>query len=229
MDLYGKTSRSIPQKILIHLIEVAILFYSYRILFHHGGDWLVKELQPENGADVLLRRQFLFGFNVVTFLRIAYAMIFLIKRKIPWEEAIGVPMAFALYYLGFSFLVIPSSHDTGILEILAILVFLTGCLLNTGGEILRDRWKRNPDNRGKLYTGGFFRYSRHINYFGDILWVTGFAMLTRNPWSAVIPVLLFCFFAFFNAPKLDDYLSKKYGKAFDDYAAGTRMLIPFIY
>ncbi len=108
-------------------------------------------------------------------------------------------------------------------------IFPTLSVLNTGGEILRNQWKKNPDNKGKMYTGGFFKYSRHINYFGDLLWVTAYADITRNWYAVSIPVLLFCFFAFYNAPKLDKHLRDKYGKDYDDYASKTKMLIPFIY
>gem|GEM_PF-2489823 len=47
--------------------------------------------------------------------------------------------------------------------------------------------------------------------------------------SASIPIFLFCFFAFYNAPKLDVYLKEKYGADYDAYAKKTKMLIPFLY
>lgn len=62
-----------------------------------------------------------------------------------------------------------------------------------------------------------------------MLWVTAYALITRNWYAVSIPVFLFCFFAFYNAPKLDKYLNNKYGAAFKRYAETTKMLIPFIY
>ncbi|MBI1221171.1 MAG: DUF1295 domain-containing protein [Bacteroidetes bacterium] len=156
-------------------------------------------------------------------------MFFLLKRKIPWEESISVPLAFAMYYIGYPLFVLPVDMPVDSYDYLTIVLFVLGCFLNTGGEVLRDRWKRNPENKGKLYTGGLFKYSRHINYFGDLLWVTAYALMTRNPYSAFIPVFLFCFFAFFNAPALDKYLKKKYGEQYDAYAKKTKMLIPFLF
>ena len=102
-------------------------------------------------------------------------------------------------------------------------------VLNSAGEILRNQWKKSPENIGKIYTDGFFKYSRHINYFGDLLWVIAYAMITKNVWSISIPIFLFSFFAFYNAPKLDKYLKEKYGNDYDEYAKKTKMLIPFIY
>jgi protein-S-isoprenylcysteine O-methyltransferase Ste14 len=229
MDLYGQKSKSIPQKIIIHILEIIFIGLSYWILFQSGGDFFEKNLHIQNAAGNSERRMIIFLFNIIIFLRIGYAMIFLVKRRIPWEESISVPIAFALYYVGFPLFVLPTSTMIGGLDYFAVALFLAGCILNSGGEILRGRWKRNPGNAGKIYKGGFFKYSRHINYFGDILWVLAYSMVTRNWYSVIIPVFLFFFFAFYNAPKLDNYLKQKYGKEYDEYAKKTKMLIPFIF
>ncbi|MBK7408109.1 MAG: DUF1295 domain-containing protein [Saprospirales bacterium] len=141
----------------------------------------------------------------------------------------SVPFAFSLYFVGFPLFVLPNSQPIDGLDYFAIAIFVLGCVLNSGGEILRHQWKKKPENKGKIYTQGFFKYSRHINYFGDILWVTAYALMTKNLWSATIPIFLFAFFAFYNAPKLDEYLKEKYGKDYEEYAKKTKMLIPFLY
>lgn len=156
-------------------------------------------------------------------------MFFLLKRKIPWQESFGIPFAFAIYYIGYSLLVLPASTPVNGLDYFAAALFIFGCTLNTRGEILRNRWKKNSANKGKIYTNGFFKYSRHINYFGDILWVTAYALITKNWYAVFIPILLFCAFAYYNAPKLDKYLKNKYGKDYEEYEKKTKMLIPFIY
>jgi protein-S-isoprenylcysteine O-methyltransferase Ste14 len=69
--------------------------------------------------------------------------------------------------------------------------------------------------------------SRHINYFGDLVWVSAYALLTRNPWSIVIPMLLFVFFRLYNAPQLDRHLREKYPE-FAAYERTTKMIIPFV-
>ncbi len=229
MELYGQQSKSIPQKIIIHLIEILLLWLSFWILFQNGGDWITNHLHIRNAQEGNDRRKLIFVFNIIIFLRLAYMMLFLLKRKIPWEESISVPFAFAVYYIGYSLFVLPTAEPFGKIDYLAMAVFTIGCVLNSGGEILRNRWKRVPTNKGKIYTQGFFKYSRHINYFGDILWVTAYALVTRNWYAVSIPIFIFLFFALYNAPKLDQYLKEKYGKAYDEYARKTKMLIPFIY
>ena len=229
MELYGQNSKSIPQKIIIHLIEILMLWLSYWILFQSGGAWFEKHLHILNATENIDRRIIVFTFNILIFLRLAYMMIVLLKRKIPWEESVSVPFAFAVYFIGYSLFVLPISAPIDGLDYFAIALFIIGCILNSGGEILRNKWKKKPENKGKIYTKGFFKYSRHINYFGDILWVIAFALVTKNWYSITIPVFLFSFFAFYNAPKLDKYLKYKYGEGYDEYAKKTKMLIPFIY
>jgi len=229
MELYGQTSKSIPQKIVIHLIEIVFILLSYWILFQEGGNWCQSHLHIHNAEGGVARRIVIFSFNIITFLRLAYMMFFLLKRKIPWEESISVPFAFALYFIGFALFVLPVDLPIDGLDYFAIALFVIGCILNSGSEILRNSWKQKPEHKGKLYTRGFFKYSRHINYFGDVLWVTAYALITRNWYAVSIPVFLFCFFAFYNAPKLDKYLRTKYGAAFEHYAKTTKMIIPFIY
>lgn len=228
MELYGQSNKSIPQKIVIHILEIILIWLSFWILFQDGGNWLADKIGIHVSQQTD-RRVIIFVFNIITFLRFAYMMIFLLKRNIPWEESISVPMAFGLYYVGFSILVLPSATSLDALDYFAVAIFIAGSVLNSGGEILRNRWKQNPENKGKIYTEGFFKYSRHINYFGDLLWVIGYAIITRNLLATGIPLFLFCFFAFYNAPKLDQYLKSKYGKDYDAYASKTKMLIPFIY
>jgi protein-S-isoprenylcysteine O-methyltransferase Ste14 len=229
MDLYGQESKSIPQKIVIHAIEILLLWLSYEILFQDGGNWVEQHLHIRNSSQYINRRLIIFAFNIIIFIRLAYMMFFLLKRKIPWEESISVPLAFALYFIGFPLFVLPIARSIDALDYFTIVLFVVGCFLNSAGEIKRNTWKKNPENKGKIYTEEFFKYSRHINYFGDILWVTAYALMTRNWYAATIPAFLFCFFAFYNAPKLDKYLKNKYGKEYDDYATKTKMLIPFIF
>lgn len=227
--MYGQESQSIPQKILIHLLELGLLGLAYWLLFLRGGDVVEARLGIHNAELTYGRRILIYLFHLIIFVRMSFMMLVLLKRKIPWEESISVPLAFALYYLGFSLLVLPTAKPLAAIDLLAIVLFVTGCTLNTGGELQRHIWKQDPQNKGRLYTQGFFKYAMHINYFGDLLWVIAYAMLCRNAYAFLIPLFLFCFFAFFNIPKLDAYLKEKYGQAFVKYAKSTKKFIPFIY
>ncbi len=229
MDMYGQKSKSIPQKLLINILELLFLGLAYWLLFQAGGDFIETNFGLSNAKTALARRLLIYIFHVIIFLRLGFMMLYLLKRRIPWEESLSVPLAFAVYYIGFSLFVLPTAKPLDSLDYGAIVLFLVGCSLNTVGEVQRHIWKQDPGNKGKLYTRGLFKYSMHINYFGDLLWVFAYALVCRNLYAFLIPVLLFCFFAFYNIPKLDAYLKEKYGQDFVDYANSTKKFIPFIY
>ena len=75
MDLYGQKSKSIPQKLVIHLIEIILLWISYWILFQNGGAWVENNIGINNAEGNVDRR----------------SIIFILKRKMPWEESVSVP------------------------------------------------------------------------------------------------------------------------------------------
>jgi len=227
--MYGQYDKSIAQKTIIVVLEIILLWLSWRILFQHGGDAILGWFGSENVNGGIERRIIVFSFSVIVFLRITFAMFFFVRRKIPWEESMSIPFAFALYYIGFALFVLTAGRPPDLIDYAGILIFLFGSFLNTSSELQRHRWKKNPENKGKLYTEGLFRYSMHINYFGDLLWVTGYAIITRNLFSFIIPVFLFCFFVFFNIPKLDEHLKSKYGDQFEEWRKRTKRFIPFVY
>ncbi|MBN9481809.1 MAG: hypothetical protein BGO70_14675 [Bacteroidetes bacterium 43-93] len=229
MDLYGNQSNNIPQKTLIITLELVLLFIAYNILLGDLGATIYRWFHiPFSGGNPT-RNVINLTFSIVVFLRICVTILYLLKRSMPWEEAVSIPFAFSLYYVGYALLTCNANASINWLDYTAIFLFVVGSLINTVSELLRDAWKKQPGNKGKIYTGGLFKYSMHINYFGDMLWVIGYALLSHNPWSALIPLFLFCFFAFYNVPKLDAYLAGKYKEQFTRYASHTKKFIPFIY
>ncbi|UIF28268.1 DUF1295 domain-containing protein [Levilactobacillus brevis] len=148
---------------------------------------------------------------------------------IGWSEAIGNSLAFALYYLGFPLLLIYGGHFIPVTYALGLLCFIGGSVINTTAELLRKPFKADPNNAGKLYRGGLFKYAIHINYFGDVLWVLGCALLVGNPYALLIPLMLLALFVFSYIPTADKYLADKYGAAFIAYQRDTKELIPFIW
>lgn len=225
MEMYGNQSASLPQKTIILASEAALLGASYLVLFGPLG----AGFRAFGEAPSAPRNTTLFVFNVVVFARFLLTLFVYLRRTIPWEEAFSVPCAFALYLLGFPLLAASHTVGFGALELVGIVAFVVGSLLNTVSEEQRRRFKARPESRGKLFTGGLFRFVIHPNYLGDVLWVAGYAAVTHNPWSALIPLFLCGFFALFNVPKLDTYLREHYGEAFVSYERTTKRLVPFVW
>ncbi|RDB26341.1 hypothetical protein Hypma_006743 [Hypsizygus marmoreus] len=84
--------------------------------------------------------------------------------------------------------------------------------------LARKRFKKDPRNKGKNYTGGLFSLARHINYGGFTLWRTGYALASGGwIWGGVVGALFFYDFATRGVPVLDDYCQAKYGEAWSAY------------
>lgn len=227
--IYGMSHSSAPQKAVMMIAQTLILALAVWLLFFGGLEWISRLIHVSWSRVVGARRVALAAAFAVVYLRIALTGLYLLKRAMGWQEAISIPFAFMLYYLGFPLFAGPVSAPFGVFGIIGIVLFMIGSYLNTGSELMRNSWKKDRANAGHLYTGGLFRYAMHINYFGDVLWVAGLAFMTANPWAATIPVVLFCFFAFYNAPMLDRHLAEKYGEEFTAYRSTTKRIIPFLY
>ncbi|MDM8555644.1 DUF1295 domain-containing protein [Desulfococcaceae bacterium HSG7] len=117
----------------------------------------------------------------------------------------------------------------GVLDYFSIILYLFGSWLNTYSEYTRYIWKKREINKGWLYTQGLFKYSMHINYFGDIVLFTGLALLTLRFSMLFVPLAMALNFVFFIIPRLDKYLAAKYGDEFKEYAGSTKKFIPGIY
>ena len=114
-------------------------------------------------------------------------------------------------------------------DALAGILFVSGSAITTGSEAARDQWKRQPGHQGQLYTGGLFRCVQHPNYLGEVISWGGYAWLAHYAAAALVPLSMLGGFIFYNIPLLNAYLARHYGASFEEYAARTRKLIPFIY
>ncbi len=83
--------------------------------------------------------------------------------------------------------------------------------------------------KGKLYTDNLFLYSMHINYLGDTILFTSFALLTGCMLALLVPVLITLGFLFQHIPELDKYLKEKYKEQFVEYENKTKKFIPWVY
>lgn len=192
---------------------------------HDLASWL--KLHAINGD---FSRQVLLMFCLWLYvLRLGVTVFVFLKRKMEWSEMLIVTclMSFALF--SFAKAGGNSNKSVGTLDYLSVCLYLLGSWLNTYSEYTRYVWKNQKENKGYLYTQGLFKYSMHINYFGDIVLFTGLALLTLHFSMLFIPFVMAMNFIFFIIPRLDNYLSAKYGKEFEEYAGRTKKFIPGIY
>lgn len=85
--------------------------------------------------------------------------------------------------------------EPGLLDAAAALLWLVGIVFEAGGDYQLARFKRNPDNEGKVMDRGLWRYTRHPNYFGDfcIWWAFYLFALSAGGWWTIVAPLLMSF------------------------------------
>jgi steroid 5-alpha reductase family enzyme len=161
--------------------------------------------------------------------RAAHTLFVFVKRAVPWWEAVwgGSIIGVTLFLYLFEGFRAPSSLRA--VDWAALLLYLAGSYLGTASEWMRHAWKADPAHRGHIYTGGLFAWSRHVNYFGDLLLFTGFALLSTAWWAPFVPLGMALNFVFVIIPAHDAYLIERYGEEYARYAAHTKRLIPLVY
>lgn len=91
-------------------------------------------------------------------------------------------------------------------------------------EVQRKRFKQDPANEGKLYTGGLFGLARNINYGGYTLWRAGYSIVCAGlPWGVAVAAFLAGDFAARAIPYLETYLADKV--SIDFSAARNKLML----
>ncbi len=75
----------------------------------------------------------------------------------------------------------------GILDYIGIVFWIIGFIFESGGDYQLAVFKSNPSNKGKVLDTGFWKYTRHPNYFGDsaVWWGYGFICLGAGSYLPV--------------------------------------------
>lgn len=83
----------------------------------------------------------------------------------------------------------------GWLDAVAVAVWLVGFAFEAAGDWQLARFKANPAHKGKLFTGGVWRYTRHPNYFGDaaVWWGHYLAAAAAGAWWTIFSPALMTF------------------------------------
>lgn len=117
-----------------------------------------------------------------------------------------------------------------------ILGFILSAVIGLGGVIIEGvadgqmlKFKKDPNNVGKINQTGLWKNSRHPNYFGEIaFWFSLFlfSMTISNRWVLLFcPLIVFLLFAFISIPMMEKrQLANK--KGYDEYKKKTNLLLP---
>jgi steroid 5-alpha reductase family enzyme len=126
------------------------------------------------------------------------------------------------------------SKPLGIIGIVGIAIWLAGLLIEIVADQQKSRFKRDPANQGKFISTGLWAWSRHPNYFGEIvLWIgmaiVAIPVLQGWQWATLIsPVFVyFLLTKVSGVPMLEDKADERWGgqEDYEDYKRRTPVLV----
>lgn len=113
-------------------------------------------------------------------------------------------------------------------DVVAVAMFVFGLSFSFVYEFGRFRWKKRPENKGRLHTVGLAALCVHPNYFGDLFTYNGWALAGGTKCAFGLSLFQLSLFVWFVIPNADAYLAKRYPDEFPAYADNTATLIPFL-
>lgn len=169
------------------------------------------------------------SFGIMYMGRLNVMSRWLLKRELSMEELTFVILVWLPCIMGsYVFLARTETISTALL-VSAVALNVFGSYLNTYSEYERMVWKQDPANKGHCYTLGLFSYSRNINYFGDSMLFTGWAMATGNWINAWAPITMSLMFYFMHIPDKEAYLATRYKDEWNAYKSSVKAsFIPFV-
>lgn len=68
-------------------------------------------------------------------------------------------------------------NNLNMIDYAGLMVWITGFIFEAGGDYQLAKFKMNVSNKGKVLNTGFWRYTRHPNYFGDAAVWWGYGLI----------------------------------------------------
>jgi steroid 5-alpha reductase family enzyme len=121
------------------------------------------------------------------------------------------------------------------LMMLGIFIWLLGLTIESVADQQKFTFKNNPQNKGMWIESGLWKYSRHPNYFGEMLLWWGIFLfvapfLSGLSWIAILGPLYITFILIFvsGIPPLEKRYDKKYAdnEDYQEYKKSTSILVP---
>jgi 3-oxo-5-alpha-steroid 4-dehydrogenase 1 len=96
------------------------------------------------------------------------------EKSATWKGFVFLylPQVFIVLIVALPVLVInyySSTTDLTLVDLIGVLIVFIGVIGETISDFQLNQFKKNLDNKGKVYTGGLWKYSQHPNYFFEIV------------------------------------------------------------
>lgn len=131
-------------------------------------------------------------------------------------------------------LVVNNSEENlaSVSSIFAVIIILVAIILETVADIQMHKFRKDPNNKGKINESGLWKIARHPNYGGEILFWIGVFLYTSSMDGAgnsfilaFSPLIVFLLFAFISVPMMEKR-QKKNKPGYEDYMKRTNIFFP---
>jgi steroid 5-alpha reductase family enzyme len=201
----GETPRGALVFALVTLWALRLSLYILWRNWGRGEDYRYREMRERRPA---------------TFAVWSLFVIFWFQGLLQW--AISMPLLQAQR---------PEPASLGWLDALGLVLFAVGFTFEAGGDWQLARFKAEPANAGKVMDRGFWRYTRHPNYFGDaVVWWGFFCFAAATPggwWTIFSPVLMTVLLMRVSGVTLLEKKLQETKPAYRHYAERTNAFFPW--
>jgi steroid 5-alpha reductase family enzyme len=124
------------------------------------------------------------------------------------------------------------SQPVGLLDLAAAVVTAGAIVIETAADEQLQRFLTSPREPGQLLDTGLWAYSRHPNYFGEVvfwwgIWWFGLAAHPAFWWTVIGPLVMTALFVLISIPMIDRR-SLVRRPAFADYSRRVSSLVPWL-
>ena len=123
-------------------------------------------------------------------------------------------------------------HPFRALDVFGAAVIVAALSFETGADVQLKRFlKKDAEEPSDLLTDGLWKYSRHPNYFGEILFWWGVYLfgLSANPvywWTFAGPLAITLMFRFISVPLIEKHMKRK-RPHYADQRKGVPYILPW--
>lgn len=150
---------------------------------------------------------------------VSFFQVFLLQGILLW--LISAPLLGAIYF---------SDNELNAFDYTAILIWFIGFAFEAGGDYQLAKFKSNPANKGKVLDTGFWKFTRHPNYFGDsaVWWGYGlFSIAAGCNLAALGSVLMTALIIKVSGVALLEKSLKETKPQYQDYIRRTSSFLPW--
>lgn len=206
---FNTPDSSIRKILLLALVTLWGLRLSIHIFWRNWGkpeDYRYQEFRKNYGE----KRYWWFS----------YFQVFLLQGVLLW--LISAPLFAVNFY--------SANNSLNFFDLAGIIIWIIGFTFEAGGDWQLARFKTNPENKGKLFTGGFWKYTRHPNYFGDaaVWWSFGLLSIASGSYLPILgSVLMTLLLLKVSGVALLERTLKKRKPGYLEYSRKTSAFIPW--